>query len=320
MILKSIRKLKNGKAQGKDGIGAEFYKSSSYIILPFLNAIFNKILDTGNFPKVWSQIMIIPLYKSGSKSEPTNYRGISLLNVMFKIFSGILYNRLDKWVNDFQLIDDSQSGFRKGYSAIDNIFCLQSMITKYISKQGVRFYVLFVDFQKAFDSINHYNLFASLQQKGLCGKVLQLLKSMYSNMNAQVKVDSCHLTESFKCNIRTVQGDLLSPLIFSLYINDLCTALQTKCKRGVFVSSNVPEIYCLLFADDVANCADTVNNLQTQLNIISDYCRETGMKVNMSKTQIIVFRNGGPLRTSERWTLHNTYVNVTSSYKYMGLF
>ena len=77
-IMYGIRKLKNGKAHGRDGIGAEFYKNTCLSILPLLLTLFNKILHSGNFPDMWSESLIIPLYKFGSKNEPSNYRGISL--------------------------------------------------------------------------------------------------------------------------------------------------------------------------------------------------------------------------------------------------
>jgi hypothetical protein len=94
------------------------------------------------------------VYKSGPQDDPSNYRGISFINVMYKIFSYIIYHRLYNWAEKFDNIDESQAGFRAGYSTIDNIFILQSMVQKYISKPGVRFYVLYVDLKKHLMDLN----------------------------------------------------------------------------------------------------------------------------------------------------------------------
>ena len=111
------------------------------------------------FPDFWGESIIVPVHKSGNKLDPSNYRGISLINVMYKIFSNIIYDRLYVWAEEFNKIDESQAGFRSGYSTVDNIFTLQSLIQKYLSKPNGRFYVLYVDFKKAFDGLNHHKLF-----------------------------------------------------------------------------------------------------------------------------------------------------------------
>ena len=101
---------------------------------------------------------------------------------MYKIFSNIINERLCKWVEEFHKIDESQSGFRPNYSCVDNMFIMQSLVQKYLSKPGGRFYVLYVDFKKAFDSLIHFNLFTCLKNIGVNGKVLRILVSLYSNM------------------------------------------------------------------------------------------------------------------------------------------
>ena len=123
-VNKSILKLKNGKAQGTDGFGAEFYKYTRQSITPLLHSLFNKIFSTGVFPEVWRDSIIVPIHKSGSKDDLSNYRGVALINVMYKIFANIIYNRLYTWSEVFDKIDESQAGFRVGYSTIDNIFTL----------------------------------------------------------------------------------------------------------------------------------------------------------------------------------------------------
>ena len=102
--------------------------------------------------------MIIPLFKKGDHSKVTNYRGISLLDVLSKVFSQILQNRLKTWCDINDLIPEEQAGFRKEYSTVDNIFSLNAIVQKYISKPKGRFYTLFVDFKVAFDSINRNKL------------------------------------------------------------------------------------------------------------------------------------------------------------------
>jgi len=180
-IKQSILRLKNGKSCGDDGIPSEFYKFSVDYISPIQLVLFNKILDTGCFPKSWGHSVITPIHKSGPTNSPGNYRGISITNILYKIFSGAINKRLYDWAEDNGKIDESQSGFRKGYSSVDNIFCLQAMVQKYTSKQGGRFYCLYVDFTKAFDKINHRLLFSALEKKGIHGKFLRVLKSMYGS-------------------------------------------------------------------------------------------------------------------------------------------
>ena len=112
------------------------------------------------------------------------------------------------------------------------------------------------------------------------------------------------LTKAFLCNIGTRLGDVSSSLLFALLINNLCTLLREQFAGGIFITEEVSDIFCLMFADDIANCAHTQIRLQRQLNIISEFCQLTKKTVNLNKTEIIVFRNGGPLRSYESWTFN----------------
>ena len=208
--------------------------------------------------------------------------------------------------------------FRRNYSTVDNLFSLQAIIQKYLSKQGGRFYCLYVDFRKDFDKINHLKLFQCLKGHGIHGNFLKVLLSMYKNLSSCIKTVN-GLTDFFECNTGTRQGDKSSSIIFNSFINQLCIALRKDCKNGIYINENIPDIICLMFADDIANCSDTFVNLQKQLNIIQEFCLDTGMEVNLDKTEINVFRNGGPLRLNEKWYFRNKQVSVTSCYKYMGL-
>ena len=155
-------------------------------------------------------------------------------------------------------------------------------------------------------------------KKGIHGKFLRTVKSMYSNLQATVRTANGQ-TKAFPCNIGTRQGDVSSPLLFALFINDLCTLLREKCAGGIFITGDVPDLFCLMFADDIANCAETRVRSQRQLDIIFEFCQITNMTVNLNKIEIIVFRNGGPLRDYEFWTFNGVPVRTTSEYKYMGL-
>jgi len=172
---------------------------------------------------------------------------------MYMIFSHIMNNRLYSRAEDNK-IDEAQSGFRRGYSAIDNIFCLQAITQKYLSRNDGRFYCLYmyIDFSKAFDKINHDTLFKSLQSKGVNGKFIRTLVNMYKNLQSCVKTSSGTATDYFPCNIGTRQGDISSPTIFSLFIDQLSTLLREKCGSGIFIDNYIPYILCLMFADDIA--------------------------------------------------------------------
>ena len=111
-INKSIKNLKLRKSPGTDGIGTEFYKNTSHIIVPTLCDIFNSIMNSGEFPESWSESIIVPVHKSGSMNNPSNFRGISMLNMIYKIFSNIIFDRTTRWVEEFNILDESQNGFQ----------------------------------------------------------------------------------------------------------------------------------------------------------------------------------------------------------------
>ncbi|MEW8544974.1 MAG: reverse transcriptase family protein, partial [Candidatus Thiodiazotropha sp.] len=202
----------------------------------------------------------------------------------------------------------------------DNIFTLHAIIQKYLSRERGRFYCIFVDFRRAFDSINHDKLWDSLKRKGIStnGKFMKIFQSMYSQLKSCIKVNG-GLTNFFECGIGTRQGCISSPIIFSLFINDLVSYLRSNCDNGVFVSNEIEDILALMFADDVSSFSDTLVRLQRQINLIENFCKSAKMSLNLNKTKIIVFRNGGIVKQTEKWYFLGNEIEIVSLYKYLGV-
>lgn len=124
----SLKKCRDGKAPGSDGVTNEFWKNLPDNWIHYLSILFNKVLDREEVPNTWSNILAKMIYKKGEKSDPANYRPIALVNYITKIFTQILATRLNKWIEDSNFLPEWQAGFRKNRSCIDNIFSLNAII------------------------------------------------------------------------------------------------------------------------------------------------------------------------------------------------
>ena len=153
-IRASIMDLKSKKSPSIDGIPSEFFKVAYDKLIPFFETLFNKFYDCSFFPEDWGISIISPVPKVGETNKPRNYRGISLQQVTSKIYINTLNKRFTKWSDENEIIGEEQAGFRKSYSAIDNLLCLQTLVTKYLKIKGGRFYDIFFDFEKVFDRMD----------------------------------------------------------------------------------------------------------------------------------------------------------------------
>ena len=203
------------------------------MLAPVLCRLFNKILHAGYFPESWSKGVIVPLHKSGSIHEVENYRGITLLSVLGKLFTSVLNIRLTEWAEKYKVYIESQAGFRSSYSTIDNIFVLKSVVDEFIANKK-KLYACFIDFRKAFDYVPRTGLWYKLIKMGIRGKILNIIKSMYSNVKSVVRdPKTFDFTDEFQCTIGVRQGESLSPFLFSMYINDLEDGLYLQGNGGV---------------------------------------------------------------------------------------
>ena len=197
-ILNAVKSLKIGISPGPDGLFAELFKQSIDVILPLLSSLFNRLFSSGMFQESWSKSVIIPLYKKGDVNNPENFRGISLLDVIGKIYTSILNRRITFYVNMYGKISEAQFGFREGYSTIDNAFILNSIIERYLAKKKGKIYVCFVDFKRTFDSVNRQKLWSVLKTNGLKGNLFKVVKSMYESVKACVRING-ECTDYFEC-------------------------------------------------------------------------------------------------------------------------
>ena len=317
-IKAAINALKNNKAAGPDMLINEFYKASIDICMPFLSRYFNFIFEKGLFPDAWTFSILQPIHKKGDINNPDNYRGISLLNVCSKVYSYILNQRINGWIEDNNILGEEQAGFRKNRSTIEHVFTLYALAQKQLVRHK-KLYVAFIDFRKAFDGITRNKLWSILRKNGLNGKMFNAIKSMYEIVRTKVRVRGDY-TDSFLCPRGLKQGETCSPVIFSLFINELTKDILENGKHGLQLTPDLTQILILLFADDVALISDTVIGLQTQLNILFSVAKKLDLVVNLEKSNIVVFRNGGYLSQNEKWLFGGDYLEVVNAYKYLGIF
>ena len=297
----------------------ELLKNSQETVVPFLTSYFNHLFNISLFPEQWSKALLVPIHKKGSINDPDNYRGISLLSNLSKCYTYILNKRLEVWAESQGKLVEEQGGFRKGRSTVDHIFVMISMVEKALAKSKGKLYVAFVDFRKAYDSVNRNILWDILRRAGAGGKMLRALRAMYNSVVASVRVEVDCTTEEFSCPVGLKQEKCSSPLLFSFFINELATTVRDKGTHGVQFVQGMAEVFLLLFADDVALVSLTPGGLQKQLNNLKAEADRLKLEVNLAKTSIIVFRKGGHLSRHERWTYGDVELEVVNSYKYLGI-
>ena len=317
-VRKSVQSVKNGKAAGSDHISNEMIKTSESIILPFLTKLFQLLFDKGEFPDAWIESLIVPIFKKGNPELCDNYRPISLTSLVSKLYTNILNQRHTTYQDYNNIIYNEQGGYMKGFSPMEHVLTLYTMVMNQFSKNR-KLYVCFVDFSKCFDSINRDALFKILEQNGIDGKLLEAIKSIYKRVLARVKVDNNIATESFECPIGLKQGCLCSPKLFTIFMNELSKEMNKHGKHGIQLTPGMQIIFHLLWADDVILASDTIVGLQNQINILSEQAMRLGMKVNLDKTKVMVFRKGGFLSKDEKWFYRNIPLEVVNSYVYLGV-
>ena len=185
------------------------------IIAPYICDIFNYIFDSGVFPDSWSDGLKIPLHKKGSKNDPNNYRGITLLSVLAKLFTTVLNKRINIYCDEHKSVSDAQFGFRKGQSTTDAMFVLHSVVQHFLNKNK-RLYVGFIDLKKCFDGIYRNGLWLKMYQAGITSKMLRIIKTMYNKVRSCInQVNS--FSDFFDCAIGLRQGEIISPVLVSLF-------------------------------------------------------------------------------------------------------
>ena len=276
------------------------------------------MFDRGIYPENCTESIVLPLYKKGDVNNPNNYRGISLCDVSSKVYSTIINIRLGEWVEDNHILGEFQAGFRRNYSTIDHMYTLMAFVQKQFSLDR-KLYIAFIDFEKAFDSINRAILWPILLRTGVHGKMLKCIMSMYACVKAKVK-NGGNMTEYIQCTAGVKQGDVCSPILFSLFINELTSEVVRNGRHGAQFLNDALQLFILLLADDVALVSETPVGLQTQLNSLMRAANNLQLNVNMLKSNIIVFRKGGYLGARERWTYNGLLMPVVNVYKYLGLY
>ena len=329
-VKKAAQLLKNGKSPGVDNILNEYIKYSLGVAGDLYVSLFNMVFKSGIIRTCWSAGTICPIYKQkGKTTEPENYRGITLLSCLGKLFTSVLNNRLNDFTSANNIINVNQAGFRKGFATTDHIFTIKCLIDLYLSK-GMKLYCAFIDYKQAFDTVWRAGLWRKIIQYGINGPFLRTVQSLYNAAKSCVTVNG-QFSDYFSCSIGVRQGENLSPMLFSLYLNDLEDFLLGEGFEGLKhlhtysncsylkQTGHLLKLLVLLYADDTALVSDSAEGLQKGLDALASYCTTWKLQVNVSKTKVMIFERGKSKTNKPSFRYANKEVEIVNSYKYLGV-
>jgi len=308
-IKSAIKKIRNNKAAGPDEIPGEALKGSLESSTDALHSLFKRIWETEEFPQDWKEGHIIKLPKKGNLQECGNHRGIMLLSVPGKVFNRIILERL-KTALDPKMRDE-QAGFRKGRSCTDQIASLRIIVEQSLEWNS-SLYINFIDYEKAFDSLDRESLWKLLRHYGVPQKITGLIQKMYEGMAGRV-VHAGELSNSFEIRTGVRQGCLLSPFLFLIAIDFIMREATRGRKNGIQWSIST-QLDDLDFADDIALLAHNHRQMQEKTDIIEQTSRNIGLKINKGKSKILRVKS----KNTDPITVRGEPLEDVNSFCYLG--
>uniref|UniRef100_A0A672F466 Reverse transcriptase domain-containing protein n=1 Tax=Salarias fasciatus TaxID=181472 RepID=A0A672F466_SALFA len=273
-----------------------------------LTYICNLSFTTGAFPQKMKMAKVIPLYRSGDSKLYSNYRPVSLLCQFSKVLEKLFEKRLKVFLEKFNILSDSQYGFREQRPTALALLDLTEEISSYIDKSN-HVIGVFVDLKKAFDTINHDILFMKMERYGIRGIFLEWLKSYMGNRKPYVQIRD-YRSSSLDITVGVPQGSALGPTLFTLFINDLCMTSK--------------KLKFILFADDTnilcsgKKLRNLMHDVMTELTYLNHWFRLNKLSINMEKPKYILFGNK-KTKTEERMIIDNNEIERLTETKFLGV-
>ena len=310
-VCKQLLNLGTGKATGIDGLNSKLLKAGAHQIAKPLTHIMNCSISTATIPPEWKTAIVTPIFKSGTRSDCSNYRPISVLPVVSKILERAVHRQVYNHLLDHNLLTDTQSGFRPQHSTLTAAIDVTDDILSNMDN-GKLTGAVFLDLKKAFDTVDHQVLLSKLAKLGILNTELTWFTNYLSNRYQCTVVNNAH--SEYKCiPVGVPQGSILGPLLFICFINDLPNVIS--------------ESKIILYADDTAIMynAPTVSEVNEVLNkevaSVSMWMAKNKLTVNASKTKVMLF---GSQRKTKNATLNvhlkNIKLEQVPVFKYLGLW
>jgi len=310
-VIKIIDKLENKSSSGYDSISNKIIKYCKNQISKALTIIINQMLHSGVFPSKLKIAKVIPLHKKGDVNLLSNYRPISLLPTLSKIFERIIYNQLYTYFDNNNLLTEHQYGFRSKHSTelaaiklIDNI--------KYEIDQKHTPVNIYIDLSKAFDTLNFDILLYKLRYYGVADAAFDLIKSYLTERKQYVNLSN-HNSEYLPVKTGVPQGSILSPLLFSIYINDLI-CISNKFKFLMYADDTTIYFNLEDFPND--NLEDNITN---ELNKLNTWLKQNRLSLNADKTKYMIFHTRQKNITPISIAIDGKQIENVKSFKFLGI-
>ena len=285
-LYKAINKLNKGKAAGCDDVTAEHLQNAGPSLIPLLTKIYRRIVTLEYVPSNFRRGTQIPLYKGKNTCtlDMNNYRGITLLTSLNKIFEILIWERMKGWWEGEQVISPLQGACRTGRSCLHSALALQEAISVGLGTRK-RTLVTYLDVSKAFDGVWIDGLFFQLRKKGVVGRIWRLLYSSYKNFQCKVRIAGTYSDwYTMECGIH--QGGFLSLLKYIAFIDPLLRDLEHSglgCDVAGIPTSPIG------YADDMSTACVSKVNVDNSLKHIAQYANKWRFSYNAKKSAILIF-------------------------------
>ena len=307
-----VSKLIGGLRETKtdiDTIPVKIFKSISPCLLYPICKLLNYSFSHGIFPNHLKLSRITPIFKSGDKQDPSNYRPISSLPYLSKIYERAMTNRLISFFSKFSLFSGSQFGFLKGKNTVDALIDLTEDIYESLDNKEHHISVL-IDLKKAFDTVNHKILLSKLERYGVRSLALKWIESYLHNRESYVGLGPSCSKRSI-LNIGVPQGSIIGPILFLVYINDL--------------PKSCPDIHVTLFADDTTlsyssgNPETLYEDVNVGVRLVKDWTLSNRLTINQAKTECIYFSNRAKIPVNDLLLLDGVPLTFVERCKFLGV-